>query len=242
MDPVAAYAASFVELPDANTAPPKRAKKRHGTCSEVSELAFAESLLRTGLYVIKGPYRAPGDHNRVIILLAECERTRDPLKAANCVLKAAQHTGAIVLDKAGGRSIFDGIKLTSNFVPDIVGMGVASSKATTCANHRVTVWADQCMDEDRDEFAKAKLALARNLAGENKVVVLNLLDNLLPEHERLIRLADMSGITVLSLLDCSRPAVRPKRFAQFPKAVHGNGAELASFIHVHLCVDMFSFP
>ena len=242
VDPVAAYAASFVELPDASTSPPKRAKKRHGTCAEVGELAFSESLLRTGLYVIKGPYRAPGDHNRVIILLAESDRTRDPLKTANCVLKAAQHTGAIVLDKAGGRSIFDGIKLTSNFVPDIVGMGVASSKATTCANHRVTVWVDQCMDEDRDEFAKAKLALARNLAGDNKVVLLNMLDQLLPEHERLIRLADQSGITVLSLLDCPRPAARPKRFAQFPKAVHGNGAELASFIHVHLCVDMFSFP
>jgi hypothetical protein len=63
------------------------------------------------------------------------------------------------------------------------------------------------MDEDRDEFAKAKLALARNLAGENKVVVLSLLDHLLPEHERLIRLADMSGITVLSLLDCPRPGL-----------------------------------
>mmetsp|Transcript_6786 Transcript_6786/g.15186 ORF Transcript_6786/g.15186 Transcript_6786/m.15186 type:complete len:191 (+) Transcript_6786:1061-1633(+) len=189
---------------------------------------------------MKGSVRIPGENNRVIILVGEKDRSRDWVSVVSGILQASAHADAIIVDKAGSRSVFNSVRANNRALPDIIGIG-SSSTTTSCQQHRVSIIADKCVDESSPAFIQAKLDLAQNLAGPFKVVLLNVCNNLGKEQEELLKLGSKRGWPVLSLFDCPRPAGISDKYAAFPKSTKDHESEFASFIHIHLTVDLFAF-
>lgn len=120
---------------------------------------------------------------------------------------------------------------------DAVCVGVctkASAKEGLSPLHRSHVVVENCAADSR-KFAIAKADLAAALAGPYKVVVL-LVGGGGGVHDGL-ELAKERGWPVLALPGTETWLQSDAEWAMFPRG--GNGAEFASFLHIHLTISTF---
>jgi len=215
-------------------------KRRDISSAEMGSQIFADSVRRTALWKVRGCRRIPGELNRVIVLVGIKDRSREWLRVACSVLKAAAHTDAIIMDHAGSKSIFHRIKTNHDAMPDIIGVGTMKT-GSKCSSHRGVYCVADCHEEIDPKFIDAKLNMAANLAGSNKIILLNVAKEPNVAQLALLKHGYHRDIPILSIYDCHRPKFASSRYAAFPKPVKGNESEFASFIHIHLTVDLFSF-
>ena len=166
---------------------------------------------------------------------------------AQGILRASDHTDALVLETASSKSVLgcvrkDLLKLGKTAAVDAFDASASDSSAAS-PFHKATVVLTDVSGKDNESFVRAKQDLAQGLAGGYKVVALWIGR---PEKEQLEKFqAELSGIKerqwpllTLHHID-ERDVETGEKICKYPKA-NITSAELASFIHVHLTVDIFN--
>lgn len=210
------------------------------TCGELGEPDFAQAILKHHLWMYHGVGRRAGQPERVLIITGHRKDRIERLSIATAVLQAALHGNFIVLDHGGVDSIFQGLSSLPKVLPDIIGLCPREIQNTqACEAHRVTLCVETEDDIDDVNYAQGVCELAFNLAQGNKIIMLDVGTDLSFGARQAMKAAmDMDFVT-LALPDSSKPTELQKlRWTFFSNTAYAHESELASFIHLHMTVDL----
>ena len=211
---------------------PKKPKK--GTLSTTMD-QFMQSGFSYQLGIAK---YAP---DRVIVVIGETSdfgqgKLRRIKELSNGAIRAAAHAGALVVDSGTVSGLLGGAK--SVLVKKIHSVGIATD-ISLCNNiPHSSVLCVEDADRNDPHFAQAKMALVKELAGPYKAIALVISDSRGAYNE--VRAAAELGFPLLALSGPAEVLAKSvtSKVATFPS--NGNLAELASFLHIHLTIDLFS--
>lgn len=213
-------------------------------CRDLHKRKFFEEVLRGELCRQKG---GRPEFNRVIYLLGD--RTDPSLSVkewkacALGVLRASDHTDAIVVESLSADSVLGCARkeLLKQGMSAAVDTFDVSAKGSPF--HKVTFVLTDVEREDVERYVKAKQDLAQGLAGEYKVIALWIG---MPSEQQVTRFqAELKGIKERQWPLLTLPHIEERemdageKICKYPKPGI-TSAELASFLHVHLSVDIFS--
>jgi len=215
-------------------------KLRIITKEDLASKALAQSLLKHNFWTPFGVGQHLGCSNRVILLVGRRQTDNETWKSiAAAVSQAAVHADAFVLDEACKDAAFSGFKIASKTVFN--AMGISPSRDATkllCKHHRASVCLTDDTEFSDEEFIEAKLELAQNLAGGNRIVVINCARELDQETRCIITKVTARQWPIVAISDAERPNLEKLKWTCFPKNPVEHEAELASVIHLHLTITL----
>ncbi|GBG32050.1 Hypothetical Protein FCC1311_082752 [Hondaea fermentalgiana] len=227
--------------------PSAHAKVRSVSCEMLASASFAKTVFQKYLWVYHGVGRTAGLPSRVLLVTGQRKDPIERQSIASAVLHTALHSGAIVVENGGEASLFHGITGFPKTLPDMIGLlcaGAAEAAlrpALACAAHRATFCIESCASVDEEDFAQAQCNFAHQLAGGNKIVVLDVGTDLSHGAASTAKAAHRQGWPIVALADGCHPGERTRgvKWASFAHNAYCHEAELSSFIHLHLTVDLF---
>ena len=206
---------------------------------------FYEELLATGFSSMNEESKT--EHNRVVYLLGDSSdkslKTKERKACALGILKACDHTDAFLVDSSWstGKSVLSYVSQPLLKELNSVKVEVCKEDTEFSDLHKSTIVLTDVRGEDEvEKLVKAKQNLALGLAGGSKIVVLwigQAETPLISEELKQIKERQWPVLTLHHIRE--RDFDMSENICKFPKA-NISSAELASFIHIHLTIDIFN--